>query len=329
MNYLHDKFGRPITYLRLAVTDRCNLRCFYCMPAQGIDYVPQRQLLTYEEMLRIVRVLASVGVHKVRITGGEPFLRRDLMEFLRQLVAIDGIESVRITTNGVRTEPFLPELKSLGIKAINLSLDTLDRQRFAQITRRDELPAVLHCLERMLELGFEVKINCVVMAAHNADDLIPLAELTRELPVGVRFIEEMPFNGDGRQTTLEWDYRRILQTLQAHFPTMQKIPDPPHSTSLNYQVPSYKGTVGVIPAYSRTFCGSCNRLRITPLGKLRTCLYDEGIFNLRDVMRAGATDAQLLDTIAEAVSMRAANGFEAERRRSLHSSTESMAKIGG
>ncbi len=329
MTALHDKFGRPITYLRLAVTDRCNLRCFYCMPAQGIEYVPQRQLLTYEEMLRLVRILAGAGVRKVRITGGEPFLRRDLMPFLSRLVATPGIEAVRITTNGVRTEPFLDELYALGIRSVNLSLDTLDRDRFAQITRRDELPAVLSTLEGLLRRGFEVKINSVVMAGRNTDDLIPLAELTRELPIGVRFIEEMPFNGGGREVQLEWDYRRILEHLQTRFPQMEKLPDPPHSTSLNYRIAGHKGTIGLIPAYSRTFCGSCNRLRVTPLGKVRTCLYDEGVFNIRDVMRAGATDQQVLDTIREAIAMRAPNGFVAEQRRLQRSSSESMAEIGG
>ncbi len=329
MSVLQDKFGRPITYLRLAVTDRCNLRCFYCMPARGIEYVPQRQLLAYEEMLRLVRILAGAGVRKVRITGGEPFLRRDLMPFLARLVRVPGIEAVRITTNGVRTEPFLDELYRLGIRSVNLSLDTLDRARFAAITRRDELPAVWNTLERMLALGFKVKINTVVMAGRNIQDIVPLAELTRELPLCVRFIEEMPFNGDGRAVALEWDYRRIRALLQTRFPDMEKLPDPPHSTSLNYRIPGHRGTIGLIPAYSRTFCGSCNRLRLTPLGKLRTCLYDEGIFNLRDLMRAGASDQQLLDAIREALAMRAPDGFAAERARSLHSSSESMAEIGG
>ncbi|MCL4151789.1 UNVERIFIED_CONTAM: hypothetical protein GTU68_024549, partial [Idotea baltica] len=167
---LIDNHGRPITYLRLAVTDRCNLRCFYCMPEEGITFLPKPHLLTFEEMLRMVRMMAELGIKKVRITGGEPFVRKELMSFLRELVAIPGIEKVNITTNGVLTEHLVPELKALGISSINLSLDTLDRERFKEMTRRDELPNVLRTLDALLEHEIDTKINAVVMAGKNDQD---------------------------------------------------------------------------------------------------------------------------------------------------------------
>ena len=291
---LFDNHGRRINYVRIAVTDRCNLRCFYCMPEQGIQYVERSALLSYEEMLRLTRLLAGMGIDKVRITGGEPFVRRDMMHLLREMSRISGIRQINLTTNGTTTAPWVPELKQLGIHTVNLSLDTLDRARFLHITRRDLFPEVMETFHALLEHGIKTKINAVVMDGQNIEDMIPLAELTREHPVDVRFIEEMPFNGEGEHyPVLLWNHRHILEHLQATFPNLEKLPDPPHSTSYNYRVPGFKGTIGIIAAYSRTFCGTCNRLRITPQGTLKSCLYDDGIFNIKDLMRAGATDLQL------------------------------------
>ncbi len=329
---LYDNHHRPINYLRLAVTDRCNLRCFYCMPEEGIDYVPRPELLTYEEMERMVWLMAEMGIQKVRITGGEPFLRKDLIYFLKKLTQISGIQQVNITTNGTITLPHLEELKRLGIFGINLSLDTLDKERFYKITRRnvfDDVMDTFHAL--MAEKQFNTKINAVVMDGQNIEDIIPMVEWTKNHKVGIRFIEEMPFNGSGAHyQTLKWDYKAIIEHIRTAFPTLKKLPDPPFSTSLNYQIEGFEGTVGVIPAYSRTFCGTCNRIRITPKGMLKTCLYDNGVFNIKDLMRAGATDAQLKATFADALGNRAKNGFEAEKLRFQNFPvTESMATIGG
>ena len=325
---LYDNHNRPITYLRLAVTDRCNLRCFYCMPEAGIRYLPKKELLTYEEMERIVRVLADLGVNKVRITGGEPFVRNGLMDFMRQLAKIDGLRELAMTTNGVLTAPHVPELVQLGLTSVNLSLDSLNRERFRQITRRDELPAVLKTLDALLANKVEVKINAVVMDGQNTDDIPALAEMTRNLPVAVRFIEEMPFNGEGTHyPILTWTHRRILEELKMHYPTLQKIGDGPFSTSYDYQIPGYEGTLGIIAAFSRTFCGTCNRIRLTAQGVLKTCLYDSGVLNVRDLLRSGASDTELADAFRLAFAQRAANGFEAEKLRAPVS--ESMATIGG
>jgi cyclic pyranopterin phosphate synthase len=326
---LYDNHGRPITYLRLAVTDRCNLRCFYCMPEEGVRYLPKSKLLTYEEMERLVRVLTGLGIRKVRITGGEPFVRQNLMDFLERLAAVDGLEEIALTTNGVLTEPHLPRLKALGVRSVNLSLDTLDRRRFHEITRRDEFPVVERTLYALLEQGFDVKINAVVMAGKNTEDLIPLAELTRRYPVAVRFIEEMPFNGEGSHyPTLDWHFLKIIDTLRAQYPGLAKVPDGPFSTSENFRVPGYVGTVGVIAAFSRTFCGTCNRIRLTAQGDLKTCLYDDGVLNVRDLLRAGISDDDLRDEFTNQFKQRPRDGFEAEARRGsvVH---ESMTTIGG
>jgi len=325
---IYDNHNRPITYLRLAVTDRCNLRCFYCMPEEGIKYLPKRQLLTYEEMERVVRVLAKLGVSKVRITGGEPFVRTDLMDFMRRLAVIDGLNDLSMTTNGVLTAPHVRELADLGVQSVNLSLDTLDRERFRRITRRDELPAVLHTLDALLAAGIQTKINAVVMDGQNIEDIGPLVELTRSQPIDVRFIEEMPFNGEGSHyPVLHWTHQRIVDAIRTQFPDLQKLPDPPFSTSANYQIPGHRGTVGVIAAFSRTFCGTCNRIRLTAQGTLKTCLYDNGVLDVRALLRNQVSDAELTDAFLRAFAHRPANGFEAERQRDTV--TESMATIGG
>lgn len=325
---LKDNHGRTVNYLRLAVTDRCNLRCFYCMPEQGLDWLSRKDLMTYEEMLQFCKIVVKMGIEKIRITGGEPFARKDFIVFLRQLAAIEGLKELTLTTNGVLTAPYILELKKLGIKSVNLSLDTLDRNKFFSITRRDELPKVLDTLHELIANDIQVKINAVVMEGSNTADIIPLAKLTEELPVSVRYIEEMPFNGDGHYAGLSWDHIRILDTLTQAYPNIQKIQDPLYSTSYNYKVEGHKGTLGIIAAYTRSFCGSCNRIRVTPQGNLRTCLYGEAVTNVRDILRSGLQETALEDAILQAINTRATDGWEAERNRVV-SPQESMATIGG
>ena len=328
---LIDNHGRQIDYVRIAVTDKCNLRCFYCMPQDGIDFVQRKQLLTYEELLRLITLLSKNGIHKVRITGGEPFLRKDIMSFFKELISIQGISKVALTTNGTLTEGYLHELIGLGITSFNLSIDSIDSERFRDITRRDLFETVWSCYKSMLANSLDVKLNAVVMANKNIEDIIPMVELGRDDLVSVRFIEEMPFNGGGKQNQeLEWNYIKILDHISSAFGDIEKLKDPINSTSLNYRVQNFKGSFGVIPAYTRSFCGSCNRIRITPTGTLKTCLYDDGVFNVRDLMRNGASDLQLLEAIQNAISHRAKDGFEAEKnRKKLGPVGESMATIGG
>ncbi|MEM1138232.1 MAG: GTP 3',8-cyclase MoaA [Bacteroidota bacterium] len=326
-----DNHGRPIEYMRLAVTDRCNLRCFYCMPEEGIKYLPKKALLTFEEMERLVKIVTSMGVNKIRITGGEPFVRKDLMEFLTKIREIDALKKINITTNGVLTGKYISELKKLGITDINLSIDTLHRERFHKITRRDELPKVMETLYNMLEEGFNVKINAVVMEGKNTEDIIDLANFTKQNKVEVRFIEEMPFNGAGNNyPILQWNAKRIYKELVNHFPGIVVLPTTPAATAITYQLPGYTGKVGIIAAFSRTFCGSCNRIRLTAQGTLKTCLYDEGILDLKKLMRFGVDDNKIYAALLKAFRSRAKDGFEAEHNRLMNKKvSESMSTIGG
>lgn len=326
---LYDNHNRPLNYLRLAVTDRCNLRCFYCMPEQGIKYLPKKEVLTFEEIERLVLLLADMGVHKVRLTGGEPFVRNDLMQLIRRIVTIPGITDLHLTTNGILTLPHIPELKQLGIRSVNLSLDTLDRERFIQITRRDEFDRTLQTLYSLLEHEIPVKVNTVVMEDKNIEDILPLVALTRHENIDIRFIEEMPFNGKGQvKPSLLWTHKKIIAHIEQHVPRLVRLPDPPFSTSYNYQVEGYRGTVGVIAAFSRTFCGTCNRIRVTAQGQLKTCLYDGGVLNLKELMRSGKSNKAIQEKLIHAFRHRAKDGFEAEQRHGepIH---ESMSAIGG
>ncbi|MDB4903567.1 MAG: moaA [Mucilaginibacter sp.] len=328
---LLDNHGRTINYLRLAVTDRCNLRCFYCMPEEGLNWLSRKELMTYEEMLQICSLLVKMGIDKIRITGGEPFVRKDIMRFLTSLSELKGLNELNITTNGVLTAPHIPELKAIGVNSINLSLDTLDANRFFSITGRDEFSNVIETLENCLKNDIEVKINAVVMDGKNTQDIIPLVQLTKDLPVSVRFIEEMPFNGDGHiYNGLKWDYLRILEEIKDKCPDLQKVPDALYSTSYNYKIPGHKGSIGIIAAYSRTFCGTCNRVRITPVGELKTCLYDNGILNIKDLIRQGINEDDLRQILLKTFNQRAKDGWEAERLRKESTGIhESMATIGG
>ncbi len=327
---IYDNYNRPIQYLRLAVTDRCNLRCFYCMP-EHMQFVSKKELLSYEEMERLASILAPMGVSKIRITGGEPFVRRELLPFLNRLSKIDGIDQLNITTNGVLTWKYMKQLKDIGIHTMNLSLDTIDKHRFFEITRRDTLDDVLRTLHSALEYDIRLKINAVVMDGKNTSDILPMAELARKYPLDVRFIEEMPFNGKGsNHDVLKWDHKKIIQTIKDCYPAMKRVQDGPSSTSTNYQIPGFKGLVGVIPAFSRTFCGQCNRIRVTALGMLKTCLYDDGVFDLKRMMRNEKDDGRIRQQLIKLFKARTKDGFEAEQNRAFDKPLkESMSTIGG
>lgn len=328
---LTDKFGRHINYLRLAVVDRCNLRCTYCMPESGLTWIKQNDLMTDEEMLRICAVFTDLGVDKIRITGGEPFVRKNCISLIEKISQLHGLSDISLTTNGLLTEQYIPQLKAFGVRSVNLSLDTLDEGRFFQITRRNSFDKVMKTLDGLLKHQIKVKINTVVMDNQNIEDIIPLAELTKELPVDVRFIEEMPFNGNNNaDISPKWDYPQIYRHIKSHFPEIEKTEDPKSSTSYNYKIPGFMGNIGIIAAYTRSFCGDCNRIRITPSGLLRTCLYEGGGINLKDMIRSGTTDNELKNMIINSIHHKPKDGWEAEQQ-SLSSSSihQSMATIGG
>lgn len=311
-NFLIDQYGRQLNYLRLSVTDRCNFRCYYCMPEQGVNFAKRTDLLSFDEMYLLSNIFCSLGVTKIRITGGEPFVRQGLVPFLRDLSEVNGLEEISITSNGTFTGKQILALKEMGIRKINLSLDSLNRDRFFKITRRDSFETVYAGVFNLLQYGFDVKLNCVLSEGKNTEDIIPFVELTKEYDLSVRFLEEMPFNGSDSFAVPKWNYREVYNYINRFYPVIQQLASEASSTSVNYKIPGYKGSFGIIPSFSRTFCGTCNRIRLSATGELRTCLYGPAAVNLRDVIRAGASEEDVEQEILAAVSMRAKNGFEAE-----------------
>ncbi|MBC8214278.1 MAG: GTP 3',8-cyclase MoaA [Candidatus Marinimicrobia bacterium] len=324
---LSDNFGRKITYLRVAITDRCNLRCKYCMPENGIQSIPHENVLTFEEHLRIIRLSSKFGVNKIRVTGGEPFVRKGIIKFLRDVKQISGIENIHITTNGISTSKFADVLNEIGISGINLSLDTLDEQRFHKITRRDLFANVWKSIQKIIELEIPLKINAVIQNDFNTDEIIPLANLAKEYPIDVRFIEEMPFNGTGKFTSKPFTGKQIYQTLEEEYPDIEQILNN-GSTAKMYKIPEFTGKVGIIGAYSRTFCSACNRIRLTSTGMLKTCLYDDGILNLKDLLRSNASDSDIIREIQNSIGNRNKDGFVSESLKKTKN-YNAMVNIGG
>ena len=323
---LTDNHGRTINYLRMAIIDRCNLRCRYCMSEEGISFVAHEQILKYEEIERLIRIFTELGITKLRITGGEPFVRRGVLPFIAQITEIQGLDEVHITTNGVDVAPHIESLKSFGIKGINLSLDTLDRQRFWRITGRDYFEKTLQTLHRILNYQIPLKINAVVLDDTSDEEILRLADLTKTHPISVRFIEKMPFSGDKNCEKSSLQPLRIR--LQNLFTGLQPITVPSPSTALLYRLPDYEGTIGIIEGNSRSFCSTCNKIRVTPLGILKTCLYDGGVLDLKMLLRSGAGAVEIKQAILDCLQKRYANGHKAEVS-TRQPYQPSMAKIGG
>lgn len=299
------------------------------MPEQGLDWVPRKDLLSYEEIIRLLNIYRELGITKLRFTGGEPFLRKDFMALLETVFEKQWFEQISITTNGTLCKPYIPRLKELGVDSINLSLDTIDETRFNLMTRRNDFNEVMNAFQLMLENNITTKINAVVIEDKNEEDIVPLARLTLDKKVDVRFIEEMPFNGVGQRHAIKWNHTAILNKLKSAFPTIQKIADPENSTSLNFNIPGHAGNIGIIPAWTRSFCGTCNRIRLTPKGVMKTCLYDNGKLDLQSLIRNGSSDEYIKTYILNAIGSRAKDGLEAEKNRQHSPVTESMATIGG
>ncbi|MFL0124620.1 GTP 3',8-cyclase MoaA [Tenacibaculum maritimum] len=330
MGKLMDNFGRQITYARLAVTDRCNLRCQYCMPAHGIEIVPRKDLLSYKEMYRIIRILTELGVTKVRLTGGEPFVRKGFVDFLEMLSFNDLLDTINITTNGALISKHIEKIEQLKkVKTINLSIDSLQKEKFHSITRRDVFPEVYQTLEALEKSSLHLKLNTVVQSGFNTDEINDFVALTQHKNIAVRFIEEMPFNGKGLRETKEvWNYNRILSEIKSAF-NITKTETEKSATSHNFSVKNHKGSIGIIPAFTRTICNDCNRIRITSTGLFKNCLFDEGVFNLRDFIRNGASNDALKTLFLSLVKQKPKNGFIAEINRKKGSVSESMSSIGG
>ena len=293
-----DQFGRMIDYVRISVTDRCNLRCTYCMPAEGVEAFRCEDILSYEEMIRLCRIFASLGIKKIKITGGEPLVRLDLCKLIAAIKAIEGIEQVTITTNGVLLESMAEDLINAGIDGINISLDTLKRENFKQLTRRDHLDEVMRGIDKLLQLEYKkIKINCVPIEEVNGDQIAEIAGIAKAYPIAVRFIELMPIGMATGYTAI--DKEKILQNLyQAHgelIPWKGKLGNGP---AQYFSIRGFKGKIGFIEALQHKFCGQCNRVRLTANGFLKLCLqYDTGV-DLRQLLRSNA-DNQYIRRIIE------------------------------
>ena len=303
MNPLVDGHGRTIGDVRISVTDRCNFRCQYCMPAEGLPWLSREEILTFEEIERVVRVFVSMGVADVRLTGGEPLVRRDFPTLVGMLQDIEGLADLSLTTNGYLLADMAADLAAAGLRRINVSLDSLSRDRFFQITRRDSLPRVLaglEALERYPQIA-PIKVNCVAMRDFTEDEVVPFAELARRKPYAVRFIEFMPLDADH-----SWSQDRVLTGAEIRDMIDRVYPLEPagretHATARVYRFRDGRGQIGFVNPVSEPFCADCNRVRLTAEGKLRTCLFSMHETDLREPLRSGAGDAELEQVIRDAV----------------------------
>jgi GTP 3',8-cyclase len=303
MQPLRDAHGRDITDLRVSVTDRCNFRCRYCMPAEGMPWLAREEILSFEEITRLVRVLADLGITDVRLTGGEPLARRDFPRLVSMLSRIGGISDLSVTTNGYLLERDAAALVDAGIDRVNVSVDSLARDRFHEITRRDALPQVLRGLEAIaaFERVRPIKVNAVAIRDFTEDDVLRFAEFARSTDYQVRFIEFMPLDGDRaweRDMVLTGAEVRAL--IEARYP-LEPLERRPHATARVYRFADGQGEIGFINPVSEPFCADCNRIRLTADGKLRTCLFSVHETDLREPLRAGASDAEIAETIRDAV----------------------------
>uniref|UniRef100_A0A3P9L187 Molybdenum cofactor biosynthesis protein 1 n=1 Tax=Oryzias latipes TaxID=8090 RepID=A0A3P9L187_ORYLA len=300
--FLTDSFGRRHNYLRISLTEKCNLRCQYCMPEKGVKLTPQSQLLSTSEVVTIARLFVQEGVDKIRLTGGEPLIRPDLLDIIIELRKLDGLKTIAVTTNGINLAKLLPRLKEAGLDLINISLDTLAPAKFEFITRRKGFHRVMEGIDRAVELGYSpVKVNCVVMRGFNEDELLDFVRLTEKKPLEVRFIEYMPFDGNKWNFKKMVSYQEMLDRIKQQWPNLERLQTGHANTAKMFKVPGFEGHLGFISSMSDHFCGSCNRLRITADGNLKVCLFGNSEFSLRDILRCGASDEELLQVIGAAV----------------------------
>ncbi|MEA2248000.1 MAG: 3,8-cyclase [Solirubrobacteraceae bacterium] len=300
---LVDGHGRRIGDVRVSVTDRCNFRCQYCMPAEGLPWLERDDVLTFEEITRVVTVLTEMGVHDVRLTGGEPLVRRDFPRLAGMLAAIPGAEDVSVTTNGYLLERDAEALVRAGVNRFNVSIDSLQRDRFFEMTRRDALPRVLRGLEELARFpeAHPIKVNAVAMRGFTEDEALPFAQFARERPYEVRFIEFMPLDADHTWTPESvLSGEEIRAAIHAVYP-LEAAPREPHATARVYRFADGRGQIGFINPVSDPFCGDCNRIRITADGRLRTCLFSLNETDLRAPLRAGADDDELERIVRDAV----------------------------
>ncbi len=327
---LTDSHGRQITYLRLSITDRCNLRCFYCMPQADFNWMPPQKILRFEEIVQIVRVLASQGVKKVRFTGGEPLVRKDVVKLVADVSSLVGIEEVCLTTNGVLLRSMANGLYDAGLRHLNISLDTLKPERFLAITGRDFFDEVWKGIEKCIHLGFSpVKINFVMMRGKNDDEIVDFVRLTERLPIDVRFIEFMPIGKHskwGRNYFISSD--EALGRIEKEFGRLLPVERTKDSGPAQmYRFEKGKGKIGFISPLSHRFCSSCNRLRITADGRVRLCLFSDIEIGLRERLRKGVTDDGLAQIFSDIITKKPARYLT--NQTDVPSCNRQMSSIGG
>ncbi len=325
---MYDSFGRKIDYLRLSVTDRCNLRCRYCMPETGVEMLARKDILRNEEIIRLVKIFAALGITKIKVTGGEPLVRKGVVGLIREIGAIDGIEDMTLTTNGILLDENIFKLKSAGIKAITISLDTLNRERYELLTGRDEFRTVaigLDCAAALMP-AVRVKINCVPFGEHGIDDALEILEKVRDYNIDVRFIELMPMGEAAGMERIPIE--DVKAAIEGRFGRLTPIKEKRgNGPAEHYRLVGFSGAVGFIAAISHTFCAGCNRLRLTADGQMKLCLaYDYGL-DLRAMLRGGASDSEISDSIERAVLEKPkAHAFTTDAE---HKEKRRMSRIGG
>ena len=330
-NILIDSFKRKHTYLRISLIERCNLKCTYCMPEEGIPLSPRNHLMSYEEIFTIAKTFVKHGVTKIRLTGGEPLIRKDIHVILKKLSSL-GVE-LSITTNAVLVHKYIDALKEFGIKSINVSLDTLNREKFSQITRRNEFERVYQNILLLIREGFQVKINSVLIKDFNEDEIIDFIELTKKHSITIRFIEFMPFNGNKWDMSKLVSYAQVMDRVHAKYSKelIQRLQDAPNDTSKNYKVMGYQGSFSVISSVTNPFCESCNRIRLTANGRLKNCLFSDGEEDLLTPLRNGKEIEPIIYKLIQG-KKKIRNGMEtieSFQEPESHNQNRSMIAIGG
>lgn len=330
-NILTDSFCRKHTYLRISLTERCNLRCTYCMPAEGVPLVPRAHIMTYDEIYKIAKTFTDNGVTKIRLTGGEPLIRKDIPVILEKLASLP--VEIGITTNGITIDKHIDTLKQYNIKNINVSLDTLDEMKFKEITRRNQFKKVYQNILLLVENGFNVKINAVLIKGFNENEIINFIELTKNLPVSFRFIEFMPFDGNKWDLKKMVSYAEIMQKVNHHYSEekVERLQDAENDTSKNYRIEGFKGSFAIISSVTNPFCDSCNRLRLTANGQLKNCLFSATESDILTTLRDGKPIASIIQkAVFGKFKIRGGmDTLEKLQEPKLHSKNRSMITIGG
>ena len=330
-NILTDHFGRQHTYLRISLTELCNLRCTYCMPAEGIQLSPKSHIMNFDEVYTIAKTFVNHGVTKIRLTGGEPFVRKDVDIILKKLATLP--VDLAITSNAVIIDRFVPLLKECNIKNLNISLDSLIKEKFGQITRRNDFDKVMNNIHLLIKEGFNVKINAVLIKGFNDDEIIDFINFTKDLPINMRFIEFMPFDGNKWNKEKMVSLDEILNTVEHNYPKSKivRLMDAPNDTSKNYKIEGYKGSFAIISSVTNPFCDSCNRLRLTANGRIKNCLFSASESDLLTAMRQGKDIKPIIKKAVQA-KFKVRGGMDTQEKLAspdLHSKNRSMIAIGG